>query len=129
MLGNITMSFVPRYGATFPAASVLTITLGKPMGSARIAAVPMAVPPPPPSEITPSILPASTSFVRMAAAAWAMAVTLSPRSLRATSRVRSTCPAAATSSREMSGFTTGGVRQPTSISTVRCPRARINSAT
>ena len=34
-------------------ASVVTITFGKPIGSALIAAVPIAVPPPPPSEITP----------------------------------------------------------------------------
>jgi hypothetical protein len=38
-----------------PLARVVTMTLGKPIGSERIAAVPMAVPPPPPNEITPSI--------------------------------------------------------------------------
>ncbi len=56
------MSFVPTYGAMLPAASVLTITLGNPTGRARIADVPMAVPPPPPSEMMPSIFPSAASF-------------------------------------------------------------------
>src|SRR6266566_2201228 len=39
MLGNITMSFTPTYCAVLPLARVETITLGKPIGSARFAAV------------------------------------------------------------------------------------------
>ena len=57
MLGIITMSFTPTYCAVLPLASVETISLGKPSGSARMPAVAMAVPPPPPSEMTPSMLP------------------------------------------------------------------------
>ena len=56
MLGNITMSFTPTYCDVLPLASVVTMTFGNPIGNARMAAVPMAVPPPPPREITPSIL-------------------------------------------------------------------------
>ena len=45
---SIRMSLSPTYGRTCPEASVLTISLGTPSGSARMAAVPMVVPAEPP---------------------------------------------------------------------------------
>ena len=53
MLGIMVISFSPMYCAVFPLARVETISFGKPIGSARMPAVAMAVPPPPPSEMTP----------------------------------------------------------------------------
>lgn len=46
------MSLTPTYCVVLPLASVETMSFGKPIGRARIAAVPIAVPPPPPSETT-----------------------------------------------------------------------------
>ena len=112
-----------------PLASVETISFGKPSGSTRIAAVPMAVPPPPPSEITPSILPSAASFSNKTGAAFDIATTHSPRSRFAISGARSSPAAAATSSRVMSGVTDGGPPLPTSINSAACPRSRINPAT
>ena len=73
MLGIITMSFTPTYCAVLPLARVETMSFGKPSGSARIPEVAMAVPPPPPSEITPSMRPSACSFERMIGAAFDMA--------------------------------------------------------
>ena len=57
--GIIIISLVPTYCATFPEAMVDTITLGTPIGSARIAGVTNDVPPEPPKEMIPSNFPAS----------------------------------------------------------------------
>jgi D-alanyl-D-alanine carboxypeptidase/D-alanyl-D-alanine-endopeptidase (penicillin-binding protein 4) len=48
----------PTHGRTCPDASVETITFGTPIGSARIAAVPIVVPAEPPIARTPATLPA-----------------------------------------------------------------------
>ena len=108
MLGNITMSFTPTYCAVLPLASVETMSLGKPSGSARMPAVAMAVPPPPPSEITPSMRPSACSLARTTGAACDIAATASPRSCRARIAGRSRPASAAASSRETSGATCGG---------------------
>ena len=50
---SIAMSDAPTYGATSPEATVDTMTLATPTGSARIAGVINAVPPEPPSPSTP----------------------------------------------------------------------------
>ena len=60
----------------FPKLMVSTLA----SGSARIPAVAMAVPPPPPREITPSIFPSACNFARMITAALAIVATHSPRS-------------------------------------------------
>ena len=80
MLGTITMSFSRTYGATLPLATVETMTFGSPSGSARMAAVPIAVPPDPPSDSTPCIRPSAASRESVTAAAPAMASTIAPRS-------------------------------------------------
>ena len=107
MLGNITMTFTPTYGVVFPLASVDTISLGNPMGKARMAAVPIAVPPPPPREISPWIRPVATSCDTTNGAAFTMAATASPRSRLAASAENSIPAAAVTSLRVMSGFKPG----------------------
>ena len=124
MLGNITISDVPTYGAVLPLASVLTMSLGNPSGSARMPAVPIAVPPPPPSEITPSIVPASASFARNAGTAAAIAATQAPRSVRSAMVEKSS-----TSSRLMSGLAVGGSSVPTSMRNGVWPRPAIRRAT
>ncbi len=78
----IRMSLVPTYGATFPLAIVETMTLGSPIGSARIAGVIRAVLPLPPMPITPANRPASNSWLRKPARASPIAVIASPRSVR-----------------------------------------------
>ena len=115
MLGNITMSFTPTYCAVFPLASVETMTLGKPIGNARIAAVPIAVPPPPPNEMTPWIFFSATRRDSTTGAPLDIAATVSPRSRLATSASKSTSAAAATSRRVMSGLSLGAPSAPTSI--------------
>ena len=57
MEGIMIISLVPTYWETLPEAMVETITLGTPMGSARMAGVTSEVPPDPPQEIMPSNLP------------------------------------------------------------------------
>ena len=64
---NMAMSLPPTNGRVWPLARVLTITLGRPNGRARIAAVPMIVPADPPRPKTPSTPPfASRSSDRSA---------------------------------------------------------------
>ncbi len=60
----IRMSLVPTYGATLPLAIVETMTLGSPIGRARMAGVISAVLPLPPMPITPATRPASCSRQR-----------------------------------------------------------------
>ena len=130
MLGNMTMSFTPTYWAVLPLASVETISLGKPIGSARIAAVAMAVPPPPPSEITPSIFFLARPVARARPArlsTWRRPLRRGP-SLRPARR-NPLPPALATSSRVMSGLNLGGSSAPTSMTRTWCPRRLISSAT
>ena len=57
--GYIKISLVPTYIDTSPAATVETITLGTPTGSALMPGVTIEVPPLPPKEITPSNLPSA----------------------------------------------------------------------
>ena len=122
MLGIIVTSFMPIYtGALSLAASVETISLGKPTGKARMAAVLIAVPPPPPRERMPSIFRSTTSLAQKAAAASAIAATASPRSVKAWLPT--------SSDRDTSGFTVGSPWVPVSISSVRCPRWWMSSAT
>lgn len=59
--GNMTTSLVPTYWETLPEAMVETITLGTPMGSARMAGVARLVPPEPPTEMMPSNFPSAKS--------------------------------------------------------------------
>ena len=59
--GSIITSLVSTYPLVSPDATVLTITLGTPTGSARMAAVPTAVPALPPMLSTPSIRPSACS--------------------------------------------------------------------
>ena len=56
---SIRMSLSPTKARTSPEASVLTMTLGTPIGSCRMAAVPMVVPAEPPSPSTPCSRPAA----------------------------------------------------------------------
>jgi len=93
--GTMVTSEQPTYGETSPLAMVVTITFGKPTGSACIAGVIKAVPPEPPSPMIPSKEPLVTYSHR----ARDMAPTASPRSAKS-----STLPApsgwkAATASR------------------------------
>src|SRR5882724_10679361 len=53
----IVISLVPKYWRVSPAATVDTMTLGKPIGSARMTAVTRVVPPVPPSPRIPWIAP------------------------------------------------------------------------
>src|SRR5436190_9931147 len=129
ILGNITMSFTPTYWAVFPLASVETITLGNPIGRARIAAVPIAVPPPPPSEMTPSIFFSAASRPSTRGAPFDIAATVSPRSRRATSAPRFIPAAAAISCRVTSGLSFGSPSAPTSMINTWCPRSLIRLAT
>ena len=55
------MSLTPTKPRTSPLASVDTMTLGMPRGRARIAAVPIVVPAPPPMAITASIGPSANA--------------------------------------------------------------------
>jgi hypothetical protein len=90
MLGKSTTSLTPTYCEVLPLARVVTMTFGNPMGNARMAAVPMAVPPPPPREMTPSILFSRASLSSSAGAPRDIASTASPRSRFATTFARST---------------------------------------
>ena len=56
---SMKMSLSPTNPRVLPLARVLTMTLGTPKGRARMAAVPMLVPPPPPSEATAASLPSA----------------------------------------------------------------------
>ena len=105
------------------------MSFGKPIGKARIAAVPRAVPPPPPSEMTPSIFSSATSWASRTGAALDMATTHSPRSCWSISGWRSSPADWATSKRVMSGVICGSAPVPRSISKVVCPRLRMRSAT
>src|SRR5689334_19459395 len=71
------MSLAPMYGATFPDATVDTMSLPTPTGRARIAGVTSAVPPDPPS---PRTAPTSARPTRNRSSATAMAATALPRS-------------------------------------------------
>ena len=71
------MSLGPTYGATFPDATVDTISFGTPTGSARIAGVTSAVPPDPPSPISPAT---SSRAATNRSNATAIAATDRPRS-------------------------------------------------
>ena len=89
--GNMTTSLVPTYWETLPEAMVETITLGTPMGSARMAGVARLVPPEPPTEMMPSNFPSAkscgtsfsaprdmTSVARARSCFWAMTAMSSP---------------------------------------------------
>ena len=91
---SMKISLLPTKCRTCPDASVLTISLGTPQGSARMAAVPIVVPAEPPIASTPATSPRriiGSNQLRPPAAAAVMAA---PRSPSATSRARS-APAAA----------------------------------
>jgi hypothetical protein len=64
----------------FPEAMEETMTLGIPTGRVLIALAPMAVPEPPPREMTPEISPLSKSSRVILAAPSAMTATACPRS-------------------------------------------------
>ena len=72
---SIAMSDAPTYAATLPEATVDTITLATPTGSARMAGVISAVPPEPPSPSTP---PTSVRASRNRSRATAIADTAEP---------------------------------------------------
>ena len=57
MDGIMVMSFEPTNGVTSPPAMVESITLGTPMGRARMAAVAIVVPALPPMPLTPWMRP------------------------------------------------------------------------
>ena len=63
-----------------PLAIVDTMTLGRPIGRARIAGVIRAVPPLPPIPITPDSRPDSSSPRRNATSAWLIALIAPERS-------------------------------------------------
>jgi hypothetical protein len=94
-----------------------------------MAAVPIAVPPPPPSEMTPSMRFSSASLANTIGAPRDIAATASPRSRLATSAARSTPAALATSSRLISGVIFGASSVPTSMIKTPCPCWRMQSAT
>ena len=74
------MSLSPTNCRTMPEASVLSMTLGTPSGSARIAAVAMVVPADPPRPSTPASSPRAYASRASLAAPAAACVTASPRS-------------------------------------------------
>ena len=76
----IAMSTAPTYGATSPDAMVETISFGRPIGSARIAAVAIVVLPEPPAASTPSHCFVARSASTVARAPSAIAATAEPRS-------------------------------------------------
>ena len=115
--------------AVLPLANVETMSLGKPTGSARMADVQMAVPPPPPNEITPSTRPSRCNRARTNGAARVIRATASPRSRRTTTAARSAPASRATSSREISASSVAGPSVPTSMSSTECPCSRMRSAT
>ena len=79
---SMKMSLSPTNCRTVPDASVLSMTLGTPSGSARIAAVAMVVPADPPSPSTPASSPRVYASCASLAAPAAALVTASPRSAR-----------------------------------------------
>ena len=54
---SISTSLSPTYGRTWPDASVLAMSLGTPIGKARMAAVAIVVPAEPPRPSTPATSP------------------------------------------------------------------------
>ena len=120
-------SVAPMYSVVSPAATVDTMSLGTPTGSARIAAVAIAVLPLPPAASTPLQRPSARSRRTSAAAASAIAVTAAPRSRPSASAARSTPASAATASRPISGSAPCGSKVPTSTSSGRTPAARRRS--
>src|SRR6188472_101759 len=118
------MSEGPTYGATFDDATVDTISLGTPTGSARIAGVTSAVPPDPPAPMMPESSPAWATTYRVNASD--IAATASPRSDDRTA----TAPSgwyAATSSGVTSAVETCPV-VPTATKIASVPAARMTSA-
>ena len=71
------MSLGPTYGRVSPLAIVETITLGQPIGSARMPCVAIEVPPEPPAEMMP---PRSRRVAMKASNASAIAAVALPRS-------------------------------------------------
>ena len=84
----IVISDEPTYGAVLPLATVETMSLGSPIGSARMAGVISAVPPLPPMPMTPATRPARCSARRYDAKASLMSATAKPRSTGFASRWR-----------------------------------------
>ena len=84
---SMKMSLSPTNCRTVPEASVLTITLGTPSGSAFIAAVPIVVPADPPRARTPATSPRVHASRVSRAAPAAASVTASPRLRRRSHRV------------------------------------------
>src|SRR4051812_30204483 len=125
MVGIIAMSFTPTKPRTSPLASVDTMTFGIPSGSARIAAVPIDVPAPPPIAIMASSSPRSSNRCTMTLAPRLIAVTARPRSASETSAASDAPPAVATSSRVMKGVNAGWPRTPTSTTSTLWPRSSI----
>jgi hypothetical protein len=125
MLGIMTMSRSPTYGATLPLATVDTITFGMPSGRARITAVAIAVPPLPPSDNTPAMRPSAASRDISAGAARVMPSTITPRSACARRSPRFTPPSAATVSASTSTAHCGSPRPPTFTISTSCPRSRM----
>ncbi|MNC28541.1 hypothetical protein D3C75_767510 [compost metagenome] len=105
--GIMTISLVPTYGAVFPEATVETITLGTPIGNARIPGVTSEVPPVPPKEIIPSNLPCLYNSGTNFSIPLANNSVASALSFLATSSSILTPAAAATSLLEISGVKVG----------------------
>ena len=129
---SMRMSLSPTHCRTSPEASVLTMTLGTPIGNARIAAVPIVVPADPPSAITPSISPRSKAAKTIAVAPAAACVTAAPRSFFASISSGDEPAAANTVSRVTSPGNVGVPMQPVSTTTTSTPssvrRSRTNAA-
>src|SRR5215207_5341809 len=106
---------------------VETISFGTPTGSARIAAVAIAVFPDPPAPSTPSIRPSACSRRASAAAASAIVPTAVPRSV---SEARSAPISPASSAAGMSGSSPcGGPAGPASATSTSTPASRSRART
>src|SRR4051812_29365775 len=103
------------------------MSFGSPIGRSRIASPATDELPEPPTEITPSRRPSSSSPASTAAAPRPMTSIAWPRSPAATRSAWSAPAARATSSRATSGAIRGAPSTPTSISTVAAPVSAIRS--
>src|SRR6478672_7640387 len=114
------------YGRVSPEATVETISLGTPTGSARAAAAPIEEFPEPPTQRKPSSRPSACRRRTTSAAPRHIASTAAPRSPAARSAARSAPAARATSSCPTSASICGS-KTPASTSSTSTPCSRSRS--
>ena len=101
---------------------MLTITLGTPIGKARMAAVPIVVPADPPMAMTPATLPSAWARAIQAAAPRGRGADRPRRDRRRRPACRRPRRRRQTTARRgTSAATTGGARQPASTSCALAP--------